>query len=75
LQLTELPFAIRSPTAASEELQNHGLVAAKIGQAIGLARRVPKLEVRRGIAYIDNGLGGVERKSGDGGQQENEYRE
>jgi hypothetical protein len=56
LQLTELPFAVRSPTAAAEELENDGLVAPIARELVGFAGRVTELEIRRGVSNVHAGL-------------------
>lgn len=56
LQLTELPLAVWSPTAATEELENHELLSLVVGEFMGFARGILKLEIRSGVTDLDSGL-------------------
>ena len=56
MQLTELPLAVGSPTAASEELDNDDLLASILGKLVGLAGRVLKLEIWRRVPNVHAGL-------------------
>jgi hypothetical protein len=56
LQLTELPLAVWSPTAAAEELENHELLALVIRELVGFTHGILKLEVRSRVTDLNSGL-------------------
>ncbi len=56
LQLTELPFAVWSPTAASEELENDDLLPLVVGKLVGCAGGILKLEIRSSVTDVHAGL-------------------